>query len=87
MEWSFLFGKGFHEITELFRCAAGVEKTHEERYRRLLDQVKSGKVFAGEDETIWGCRNCDTVVIDKEPSEKHLVCGHPGSCFEKKAET
>lgn len=78
--------EGFHEIAELFRGVAGVEKTHEERYRKLLDNVKSGKVFVGEDETIWVCRNCGAVVIGKEPPEKCPVCGHPRSYFEKKAE-
>ena len=74
--------EGFAEIAAKFRMVGAIEKHHEERYRALLDKVKSGKVFIAEDVVIWKCRNCGHIVIGKEAPEVCPVCKHPQAYFE-----
>ena len=62
-----------------------IEKTHEERYKKLLENVKGGVVFIGSDVSVWKCRNCGHIVIGKYAPLKCPVCGHPQSFFELKA--
>lgn len=78
--------EGFHELAEQFRGVAAIEKTHEERYRRLLQNVKSMEVFKKSGVTIWECRNCGHIVIGTEAPEVCPVCHHPQSFFEVRAE-
>lgn len=77
--------EGFEEIAYKFEMVAKIEKTHEERYRKLLDNVKGGVVFIGKDVSVWKCRNCGHIVIGKYAPLKCPVCGHPQSYFELKA--
>jgi rubrerythrin len=77
--------EGFEEIAYKFEMVAKIEKTHEERYRKLLDNVKGGVVFIGKDVSVWKCRNCGHIVIGKYAPLKCPVCGHPQSFFELKA--
>jgi rubrerythrin len=77
--------EGFEEIAMKFEMVGKIEKTHEERYRKLLDNVKSGKVFISKDVTIWKCRNCGHIVVGKYAPLKCPVCGHPQSFFELRA--
>lgn len=78
--------EGFTDIARLFRGVANIEHHHEDRYNALAEKVEQGKVFVGEDETVWVCRNCGCVFIGKEPPEKCPVCAHPKSYFERKAD-
>lgn len=78
--------EGFTEIASRMRGVAAVEKEHEERYRRLLQNVKDGLVFSREGDTMWKCRNCGHIVIGKKAPELCPVCAHPKSYFEIKAE-
>jgi rubrerythrin len=77
--------EGFDEIAYKFEMVAKIEKTHEERYRKLLENVKSGVVFIGSDLSVWKCRNCGHIVIGKYAPLKCPVCGHPQSFFELRA--
>jgi len=77
--------EGFEEIAYKFEMVAKIEKSHEERYRKLLDNVKGGVVFIGKDVSVWKCRNCGHIVIGKYAPLKCPVCGHPQSFFELKA--
>jgi rubrerythrin len=77
--------EGFEEIAYKFEMVAKIEKSHEERYRKLLDNVKGGAVFIGKDVSVWKCRNCGHIVIGKYAPLKCPVCGHPQSFFELKA--
>lgn len=76
--------EGFLEIAERFRLVAQVEKSHEERYRALLNNVEMQKVFEKSEETIWECRNCGHLVIGKKAPEICPVCEHPKAFFQVK---
>ncbi len=77
--------EGFEEIALKFEMVGAIEKAHEERYLRLLDKVKGGKVFISEDVTVWKCRNCGHLVIGKYAPEICPVCKHPKAFFELRA--
>lgn len=94
-EWSELYPEfakvadeeGFPEIAEVFRKIADVEKHHETRYRKLYDNLESGKVFKKDNVVKWKCNNCGYI---HEGSEAPLVCpacAHPQSYFEIFVET
>lgn len=78
--------EGFPEIAAKFRQVAAIEKHHEERYRKLLENINEGIVFSRDGDTIWICRNCGAVVIGKKAPESCPVCAHPQSFFEIKAQ-
>ena len=78
--------EGFDHIAYLFEAVGKIEKEHEERYKKLLQNVKDGIVFSRDGDKIWKCRNCGHIVIGKEAPGVCPVCGHPQSYFEIKAE-
>lgn len=78
--------EGFDRIAFLFESVAAIEKEHEERYRKLIENVEGGLVFSKDGDTIWKCRNCGHIVIGKQAPEVCPVCAHPQSYFEVKAE-
>ena len=78
--------EGFPEIAEKMRGVAAIEKAHEERYRRLLQNIEEGIVFSREGDRIWQCRNCGHIVVGPKAPEVCPVCDHPQSFFELKAE-
>ena len=78
--------EGFDDIAALFERVGAIEKTHEERYRKLLANVKDGLVFSRDNDMIWKCSNCGHIVIGKKAPEICPVCSHPRSYFEIKAE-
>ena len=78
--------EGFKELAAKFRMVAAIEKTHEERYRKLLNNVEMQKVFEKAEETIWECRNCGHLVMGKKAPEMCPVCAHPKSFFEVRKE-
>ena len=78
--------EGFLELAEKFEEVAAIEKSHEARYLKLLENVREKKVFSKDGEAIWVCRNCGHVVIGKTAPEICPVCSHPQAYFEIKAE-
>ena len=78
--------EGFADIAELFDGVAGVEKEHEERYRKLAESIKNGTVFARQTEQVWICTNCGHIHVGKEAPEVCPVCAHPKAYFQLKAE-
>ena len=74
--------EGFKEIALKFRAVAAIEKHHEERYKKLLANVKEGVVFVGDDLAVWKCRNCGHIVVGKYAPKVCPVCAHPQSYFE-----
>ena len=78
--------EGFTEIAEKFRGVAKIERAHEERYRKLLQNIEEGIVFSRDGETIWKCRNCGHIVVGKKAPKVCPVCDHPQAFFELKAE-
>lgn len=78
--------EGFNRIAYLFEEVAKIEKEHEERYRKLIENMDNGLVFSKDGDTIWKCRNCGHIVIGKKAPEVCPVCNHPQAYFEVKAE-
>ena len=74
--------EGFDEIAFLFESVAEIEKTHEERYLKLLKNVEDGSVFAKKEKVVWICRNCGHIVDSESAPEKCPVCDHPQAYFE-----
>ena len=78
--------EGFARIAYLFEEVGKIEKEHEERYLKLLENVKEGKVFEAGEVKIWKCRNCGHIVVGTEAPKVCPVCNHAQSYFEVKAE-
>ncbi len=78
--------EGFEYIAKLFEGVAQVEKEHEARYLKLLENVQGGFVFSRDGDMIWQCRNCGHIEIGKTAPEVCPVCAHPQSYFQIKAE-
>ena len=78
--------EGFKALAAKFRAVAKVEKTHEERYRKLLSNVEMQTVFEKGEMTMWECRNCGHLVMGMKAPAVCPVCAHPQAYFEVNAE-
>ena len=93
-EWTDMYARmakvareeGFDEIADKFELVGAIEKHHEERYRKLLQNIKEGLVFSREGDVIWQCANCGHIVIGKQAPEVCPTCDHPQSYFQIKPE-
>ena len=93
-EWTDMYARfaseakaeGFDQIAELFLGVAAIEKEHEARYRKLLENVEKGLFFSRDGDMIWQCSNCGHIVIGKQPPETCPVCSHPQAYFQLRAE-
>ena len=74
--------EGFKELAEKFRMVAAIEKRHEERYRALLNNVKTAQVFEKSEVKVWECRNCGHIAVGTKAPDICPVCAHPQSFFE-----
>ena len=77
--------EGFDKIAYQFEAVGKIEKEHEERYLKLLENVKGNKVYISEDVVVWKCRNCGHIHVGKAAPEICPVCAHPKSYFELRA--
>ncbi len=78
--------EGFEDIAKIFDGIAVIEKEHEERYKKLLENIEKGVVFKKESQVKWKCRNCGHIHEGNEAPEVCPVCDHPQAFFEVKAE-
>ena len=78
--------EGFHEIAEKMRFIAKIEKEHEERYRKLLSNIKENTVFKKDSEVIWICLNCGHIHTGANAPEACPACNHPKAYFQLRAE-
>ena len=78
--------EGFPELAFKFRAVGAIEKAHEERYLKLLNNVEMQEVFKKSEQTMWECRNCGHLVIGKVAPAVCPVCNHPQSYFEVRKE-
>lgn len=93
-EWSDLYPgfakvaeqEGFMEVATAFKAISIAEKVHEERYRKLLENVMQNKVFERDEKVFWYCRNCGYVHFGTKPLKNCPACLHPTSYFELKAQ-
>lgn len=77
--------EGFEDIANLFEKVGAIEKTHEERFRKLLANVQGNLVFSRDEDMIWECSNCGHIMIGKKAPEMCPVCQHPQSYFKVRA--
>lgn len=93
-EWSDLYPsfakiaeeEGFKTIATAFKVIADAEKNHEDRYRKLLDNIMKNKVFERDEKVFWYCRKCGYVHFGTKPLKNCPACLHPFNYFEIKAE-
>ena len=78
--------EGFDKIAYLFEAVGNIEKEHEAKYLKLLDNIENDKVFSRDDEVIWECANCGHIHVGKDALKVCPVCEHPQSYFKIKAE-
>lgn len=78
--------EGFKELAYKFRAVGAIEKTHEERYRALINNVETKTVFEKSSVSIWECRNCGHIVVGTKAPDVCPVCAHPQSYFEVRKE-
>ena len=78
--------EGFPELAAKFRGVGAIEKMHEERYRKLLQNVETAQVFEKSEVKVWECRNCGHIVVGTKAPEVCPVCNHPQAYFEVHAE-
>lgn len=89
-EWADLYSEfakvakkeGFEDIAHLFKMVSGVEKEHEIRYRKLLENVQNGTVFKRKKAVYWYCRNCGHIHFGTEAPEICPTCKHPRAYFQ-----
>ena len=77
--------EGFSDIANKFKLVGAIEKEHEERYRKLLGNIKEDRVFNKEESVVWVCRNCGHVHVGKTAPKVCPTCNHPQSYFEVKS--
>ncbi len=90
LEWTKLYKEseetarkeGFEEAAGQFKEIAEVEEEHEKRYRKLLSNIKGGKVFKKDTAVKWKCRNCGYVHESKEAPKECPACAHPQAYYE-----
>lgn len=93
-EWNLLYPQfaevaekeGFKEVSTAFKAIAAAEKNHENRYRKLLENVMQNKVFERDEKVFWYCRKCGYVHFGTKPLKNCPACLHPTSYFELLAE-
>lgn len=93
LEWTDMYARmaeeareeGFQDIAIQFENVAKIEKEHEERYRKLIQNVEGGMVFSKEGDIIWQCRNCGHIHIGKTAPMACPVCKKPQAYFQEKA--
>lgn len=89
-EWTDMYARmakeareeGFVELAAQFEGVAAIEKRHEERYNKLLNNIETKKVFEKDETTVWECRNCGHVVVAKKAPAECPVCHHAQSYFQ-----
>ena len=77
--------EGFNDIAFLFESVGKIEKAHEERYLKLLQNIEDGTVFAKKEKNVWVCRNCGHILDSESAPERCPVCAHPKAYFELRA--
>ena len=91
-EWSDLYPEfariaeeeGFKQVATAFKAISIAEKGHEERYRKLLENLMGNKVFEKDEKVFWYCRKCGYVHFGTKALKNCPACGHPESYFELK---
>ena len=94
LEWTVLYQdfaktakeEGFPEVARSYEQIAKVERFHESRYRKLVDNISKGEVFKKKAQIKWHCSNCGYVFEGDEAPKECPACKHPQSYYEVLAE-
>ena len=78
--------EGFTKIAYLFKAVGEIEKEHEERYLKLLENLENNVIFEKSEEVAWHCQNCGHIHYGKKAPKVCPVCDHPQSYFQVRAE-
>lgn len=93
-EWTSMYAEfekvareeGFNDIADIFKGLAAIEKEHDQRYQKLLENIEKGTVFKPGREEQWKCRNCGHIHNGNEAPDVCPVCDHPKGFFELRCE-
>ena len=94
MEWTTIYSdfakmakeEGLPDALRTFEQIAKVEKFHEARYRKLINNVANNEVFKKKTPVQWHCINCGYVFEGAEPPKECPACKHPLAYYEVLAE-
>jgi len=94
LEWTVLYSdfakiandEGFPEVARTFEQVAKVEKFHESRYRKLINNLVNGEAFKKKKPIKWHCINCGYVLEGDEAPRECPACKHPQAYYEVLAE-
>ena len=75
--------EGFTEIAFMFESIGKIEKAHQQRYQRLLEELEAGTHFAKSEKVSWKCMNCGLIHEGTEALRICPVCKHPQAYFEQ----
>ncbi|MCK4614456.1 MAG: rubrerythrin family protein [Thermoplasmata archaeon] len=78
--------EGFPKVAARLRAIARAEWHHEQRYTKLLEQVKNNTVFRKEKKVYWVCRKCGYIHEGEEPPKECPACGHPYNYYQRQCE-
>ncbi len=78
--------EGFPKVATLFKLIAKIEESHDNRFKKLLKNMDSGRVFEKEEKVLWYCRKCGYLHFGTKALNNCPVCDHPMSYFEVKSE-
>ncbi len=79
--------EGYPKIAARLKAIAEAEVHHEERYRKILDEVKNDTVFKKDEEVVWYCLECGRKHVGKTPPEICPSCDHPRGYYQIMCET
>ncbi|MCF0103774.1 MAG: rubrerythrin family protein [Eggerthellaceae bacterium] len=74
--------EGFKGLAAKFRMVADIEKNHEKRYRKLLNNIDANEVFSRSEVKVWECRKCGHIVVSEKAPELCPACAHSQAYFE-----
>ena len=77
--------EGFDQLATLFERVAEIEKEHEARYRKLIENMEGGLVFSRAGDTVWQCIACGHIVIGRQAPDTCPVCGYAQGYFQIQA--
>lgn len=78
--------EGFTKIANLFKMVGAIEKEHEERYQKLIENINNDEIFKKSDKQVWICRNCGHLHYGDKAPNLCPVCEHPQAFFEVRCE-
>ena len=93
-EWSDMYkrfseeaaAEGYDDLARQLANVAAIEKRHENRYNKLIENIKNGEVWVRVGENRWECRNCGHIHVGEKAPEICPTCKHPRAYFELEAQ-